>query len=120
MENTARAYYETFLLSGGEIGRAYLKLTQKLTPLRVACAGGRIPLDDNSGAGNNEEDDGSGDDDEPKKRKKKVQAFSDFSFTSKLNTLIKELQDIRAKDKMGEFLASLSARVITLVSSLTL
>ena len=86
-------------------------MTQKLTPLRVACAGGQVPLEDDNGAEDAAEGEGS-DDDEPKKRKKVV--FSDFAFVSKLQTLVTELQNIRTKDKTGK---SLALVVVTFVSA---
>ena len=99
LEKKARKYYVSFKNNGGQIGKHYLKLTQMLVPLRVACAGGKVPLDDGSHT------DGSGDDDEPQTRKKKVQKFSDFVFQSKLQALIKELESVRTKDKTGEILS---------------
>jgi len=116
LENSARDFYVRFKQENGHIGSNYLKLTQKLTPLRVACAGGQIPLEDTSVA-EKEHDDGSGEpgengedgesgDEKPKKKRKKVQVFSDFAFLSKLQTLIKELEDVRTKDKTGELVSN--------------
>ena len=105
MENDARAYYEKEKEKDGPIGRHYLKLIQKLTPLRTACAGGQIPLDDDSANTGGGVHDGS--DDEPKQRKKKkAQRFSDFCFSSKLQALVKELESVRSKDKTGESVLS--------------
>jgi len=101
LENSARSFYENFVLNGKDIGTSYLKLSQKLTPLRVACAGGKVPLEDTAVVEDNEEMDS--DEDEPKKGKK-VQQFSDFAFTSKLKTLIEELQSVRTKDKTSKCL----------------
>jgi hypothetical protein len=68
-------------------------------PLRIACAGGRIPLDDVPTE--NEDEDGNDDDedDAPKKRKPKV--FSEFAFTSKVKTLVSELERLRTDDPTG-------------------
>jgi len=58
LEKAAREYYETFKASSKhELSRHYLKLTQKLTPLRIACAGGQIPLDDPADADADEQND---------------------------------------------------------------
>ena len=76
MESVARQFYENLVKSGKDIGKNYLKVTSQLVPLRVACAGGRVPLDNTSGT---EPDDEAPDGDVPKKRKK-VQKFSDFVF----------------------------------------
>jgi SNF2 family DNA or RNA helicase len=100
LESVARIFYEDLVKSGGEIGRNYLKLTSQLLPLRVACAGGNVPLDDTNGA---ESEDEAPDSEVPKKRKK-VQKFSDFAFTSKLKTLIAELEAVRTKDPTAKCL----------------
>ena len=100
LESVARTFYENLVQSGKEIGKNYLKLTSQLVPLRVACAGGKVPLDDTSEA---EPGDEPPDGDVPKKRKK-VQKFSDFAFTSKLNTLIAELEAVRTKDPTAKCL----------------
>ena len=130
LENSARDFYVRFKQENGHIGSNYLKLTQKLTPLRVACAGGQVPLEDTRVAGKKEEeDDGSGEpgetgeDDEsgeekPKKKRKKVQVFSDFAFVSKLQTLIKELKDVRTKDKTGELVSNYFLYYFVVVPSL--
>ena len=106
LENGARAFYQNFKATTGQISKHYLKLTQKLSPLRIACAGGCLPLDDDGSTDNPDEgeQDGSDDDidDGPQKRKKKEQKFSDFSFSSKLQTLVHELETVREKDKTGE------------------
>ncbi len=69
------------------LSRHYLKLIQMLVPLRVACAGGHIPL---TADGDDEEDDVP-----VTEKKKKKQVFSEFSFKRKLNFLIRELKKIR-------------------------
>jgi hypothetical protein len=87
----------------GPISRHFLALTQKLMPLRIACAGGRVPLDDVPTDAEKEDEDGNNDDDEsedaPKKRKPKK--FSKFAFTSKLKTLVSELERLRTDDPTG-------------------
>jgi hypothetical protein len=69
------------------LSRHYLKLIQMLVPLRVACAGGHIPL--------TADDEDEENDDPVTKKKKKKQVFSEFSFKHKLNVLIRELEKIR-------------------------
>jgi hypothetical protein len=69
----------------------YFKLTQKLRPLRIACAGGRIPHTVDSST--DDEDDDESDDElteEPKTR-----TFVGPRFQSKFNALIRELERIR-------------------------
>jgi hypothetical protein len=101
----------------GPISRHFLALTQKLMPLRIACAGGRIPLGDVPAETEEEDDEGNNDDeddddeDAPKKRKPKK--FSKFAFTSKLKTLVSELERLRTDDPTGTF------RVWCLASSIT-
>lgn len=60
--------------------------------MRVACSGGKYPLD----AVADDEDDleAEGGD----KRKKAPVVYSDFAFTSKFKTLLKELENIRDED----------------------
>ena len=78
LENAAREYYETFKASSKhELSRHYLKLTQKLTPLRIACAGGQIPLDDDPADADADEQNDSDveDGDNAKKGKKTAKVF---------------------------------------------
>jgi SNF2 family DNA or RNA helicase len=66
----------------------YLKFSQKLTHMRVACSGGCVPW----GNANPEEDD----EDRSVVQKKEIK-YSDFHFTAKFNALIQMLE--RAKDE---------------------
>jgi len=100
LEESARTYYENFVSSGKDIGRNYLRLTRKIEPMRVACAGGRIPLED---TGAEDADDDASNSDMPKKVKK-VQKFSAFAFESKLKTLIGELRKVRTNDATSKCL----------------
>jgi len=103
LEKAAREYYETFKASSKhELSRHYLKLTQTLTPLRIACAGGQIPIDPADADADEQNDSDVEDGDTPKKRKK-TPTFSDFVFTSKLKTLVSELERVREKDSTGKF-----------------
>ena len=102
MEATALAAYVNLKGNGDRIGKHQIYLMSKLTPLRTACAGGKVPLDDfkeNSkpdtntyGATDSEND---SNENEPK--------FSHFAFTSKLNALISKLENIRERDETGTY-----------------
>jgi hypothetical protein len=76
----------------GPLSRHYLALTQKLMPLRIACAGGRIPLGDVPTETEEKVKDGNNDDEdkdsEDTPKNKKPKKFSKFAFTSKLQTLV--------------------------------
>jgi SNF2 family DNA or RNA helicase len=101
----------------GPIGRHFLALTQKLMPLRIACAGGRIPLDDVPIESEEKDEDGNDDDNdedsEDAPKKKKPKKFSKFAFTSKLKTLVSELERLRTDDPTGTFRVwSLVLRVV--------
>jgi hypothetical protein len=118
LETTARAYYQALKdREKGPISRHFLALTQKLMPLRIACAGGRVPLDDvpieteeEDEEGNNDDED---DEDEDAPKKKKPKKFSKFAFTSKLKTLVSELERLRIDDPTG------TCRVCCLASGVT-
>ena len=69
-----------------DLSKHYLKLSQKLTPMRVACSGGHFPLE--ADAVNATEDDTT-----PKKKSSKK--YSDFCFTSKFHVLVTELKRVR-------------------------
>jgi hypothetical protein len=117
LEKIARDFYNTFkLTSWHELSRHYLRLTQKLTPLRIACSGGQVPLDDVSDDGAEDE---AHDDEEGggKPKGKKPVQFSDFAFKSKLQTLVSELQRVRDEDSTGKqlpgvILLTLSSNVL--------
>jgi SNF2 family DNA or RNA helicase len=90
LDNQAKEFYVEFKARNRQkLSSHYLKLSQKLTPMRVACSGGRVPLDNT----NPEEDD----EDESVVQKKKEIKYSDFCFTAKFNALIQMLK--RAKDE---------------------
>lgn len=93
LEATARDFYQGIKCkNGGSLGRHFLLLTQKLMPLQTACAGGRMPLDT---------DEEEKEDTEDGSRKKKERKFSGFAFTSKLKTLVVELERTRTIDPTG-------------------
>jgi hypothetical protein len=99
LETEARDRYTEFkLLKGHELSKHYLALSQKLTPMRVACAGGNIPLNETGEADENEGVDEDGD--LPKKAKKEKK-YSDFAYRSKLDSLVAELELIRTSSLNG-------------------
>ena len=132
LEKAAQDFYRDFRNSHSNLhGKFCLKLTQKLTPMRVACAGGKIPLEAPASEDAKEEEAASddtemkgeeatkaaaakdkegGDDDSsetegtPRKREKKEVIYSDFAFTAKVKTLIEELSAARDKDPSSKSL----------------
>ena len=102
LEKTALDFYKNFRATNhkSNLGKHYLKLTQKLTPMRVACAGGKIPLDDVAldEAVLDDADEEKSDQETQKKKGKTVKQYSEFVFKSKLNKLVEELKAARDKD----------------------
>jgi SNF2 family DNA or RNA helicase len=114
LDDAARDFYIRFKANKGhKLSKHYLLLTQKLMPLRIAAAGGRVPLDDDkegdhSEDSDNEEEEQEAEEEEeaetPKKKKKakKKQNFSDFVYKSKFNALLDELKRARDDDPNGK------------------
>jgi hypothetical protein len=99
VETAAQEHYKEFKMSKGhELSKHYLALSQKLTPMRVACAGGKIPLNETAEADENALADEDGD---VPKNVKKEKKFSDFAFRSKLDALVAELELIRTSSPNG-------------------
>lgn len=99
LEVSAREFYVSFKsLHGQSFGKHYLKLLQKLAPLRTSCSGGQVSVDDYCAENLKKSNDH---DDENEVDNK--QLFSDFSFESKLSILIAELERIRIDDKTCEY-----------------
>lgn len=97
LETAAQDYYEEFKLTKGhELSKHYLALSQKLTPMRIACAGGKIPLNNTEEAGEDE-----GVEEKLPKKAKKEKKFSDFAFRGKLDSLVAELELIRTNSPNG-------------------
>lgn len=100
-ENKALKFYVNFRRRHAKsLSKHFLRLKAKLTQVRIACAGGRVPLDDHNATETEEHEEahpeeelGSGN----KKKAKSVQ-FSDFAFKSKVARLISELKDARDKE----------------------
>jgi hypothetical protein len=112
LDDAARNFYCLFKAKKGhQLSKHYLLLTQKLMPLRIAAAGGRVPLDDENGSFPDDSDDEEKEEEEskdstteaPKKKKeKKEQRFSDFVYKSKFNALLDELKRARDDDPNGK------------------
>jgi hypothetical protein len=94
IERAALDFYIGFKSShGSKLSSHFLKISQKLTPMRVACSGGKYPLDDTEDVDNGDDDEA-----ETKKQKKKVVKYSDFVFKSKFEKLLVELKRNRDED----------------------
>lgn len=99
LDNAARKRYKEFKLSKGhELSKHYLALSQKLTPMRIACAGGKILLNETEEADENK---GVDEEDDLPKKAKKEKKYSDFVFRSKLDSLVAELELIRTSSPNG-------------------
>jgi hypothetical protein len=108
LESEAISFYASFRCEHGhELQKHYLKLIQRLIPLRVACAGGHVPLyeeDDNQKEVAEDSDDESEDGGRPKKKNsRKPKSFTEFAYTSKLLALIGELERVQNEDPSGMF-----------------
>ena len=121
LESEAISFYTTFRCKNGhELQKHYLKLIQRLIPLRIACAGGRVPLyeeEDNENEDEEGSDDGSeGDVRRKKKSTRKLKSFTEFAYTSKLLALIGELERVQTEDPSGTFCLSKRIRGRTATS----
>jgi SNF2 family DNA or RNA helicase len=100
LDSAAKTFYTEFKSSHlHELSSHYLKLSQKLTPMRVACSGGRTPLGDGHTDKDEDIDEGI-----PAARKKSEVQYSDFCFTAKFNVLIRELKRARDNDPTSKSL----------------
>lgn len=92
LEDRAREFYKEFrnLHDVDDLGKHYVILTQKLMPLRVACAGGKILEEDHHDEIVNETALNSND---PK--------YSKLVFTSKVSKLLALLKNVRDSDPSG-------------------
>lgn len=108
LDDKARKFYVTFKAAHRhDLSSYYLKLSQKLTPMRIACSGGFVPQEETA---NNDQGDGKDDvgEDEnkpsKKSRHKKQIKYGDFAFTSKFKALLTELERIRDEDPTSKSL----------------
>ena len=76
------------------MSKHFLRVSQKLMPLRVASAGGKYPI---VAAATDKDDEG---DDDTKKPAAKE--YSEFEFTSKFRVLLEELETIRDTENTCE------------------
>ena len=116
LEKQALYWYTQFRKSETKShGKHFLKLTQKLTPMRIACAGGNIPIDDTETNEGGDEDDSATEDTSDEnnddenagvtgKKKRKEVVYSDFAFQSKMKKLIEELALAREQDPSSKSL----------------
>lgn len=110
IEKKAQTFYLEFRAShSSTMSKHFLKISQKLTPLRVACSGGKYPLEDEIKGDNSDDDTDTEDDDDEDGQNKKKKAplpkvYSKFAFTSKFRVLLKELQLIRDTDNSSKSL----------------
>jgi SNF2 family DNA or RNA helicase len=103
LEETAQAFYKGFNKS--MVSRSYLALTSRLLPLRVACAGGKTPLQEQMRTPYLDAEDNNTDDEEDEGiEPKKVVRLSEYAFTSKMKRLIQEMVAIRAEDSKSKIL----------------
>lgn len=103
IEKKAKQFYLSFRAQhASTMSKYFLKVSQKLTPLRVACSGGKYPLEDEDKINDHDTDmeDNDSDDEDQKKKKKKpaVKIYSEFAFKSKFRFLLQELESIRDND----------------------
>ena len=116
IEKQVQDWYLQFRLANKkQMSKYFLKVSSKLLPLRIACSGGKYPIYDYS---DDDEENGDGDGDaedvvdvqnvdgndgeegggKVKKKKSKETVYSKFSFNTKFNILLEELQKIRDKE----------------------
>eukprot|EP00429_Kryptoperidinium_foliaceum_P043107 CAMPEP_0176102834 /NCGR_PEP_ID=MMETSP0120_2-20121206/51588_1 /TAXON_ID=160619 /ORGANISM="Kryptoperidinium foliaceum, Strain CCMP 1326" /LENGTH=1287 /DNA_ID=CAMNT_0017436909 /DNA_START=94 /DNA_END=3957 /DNA_ORIENTATION=- len=101
LEKSAHDFYVSFRRKiGRDITKHYLKIMTKILPLRVACAGGKYPIPEESEK-IEEGEDGTADEETKVKAPKK---YSSFVFTSKLKVLVAELEKIRDTDPSSKSL----------------
>ena len=98
LEKEAKEFYINFrAIHGADITKHYLKISSKLMPLRVACAGGKYPI--NTAPQPEPVDDDMIEDETTKPRApKRPKEYSKFIFESKFQYLIEELEEIRDED----------------------
>jgi hypothetical protein len=119
LEKAARDFYINFRdIHGADITKHYFKVSSKLMPLRVACAGGKYPI--NPAPQSEPADDAMADDETTKQKSiKRPKEYSKFIFESKFQYLIKELEKIRDKDpssKYYDFVLALKLSVLEILS----
>ena len=107
LDAQAKSFYLNFKAAHElDLSSYYLTLSQKLTPMRVACSGGFFPLDEGESIGaDGQEEEEEGMNGRPQRGlKKKVVKYSELAFTSKFKVLLSELERIRDEDPTSKSL----------------
>ncbi|CAB9505789.1 regulator of chromatin subfamily A member 3-like 1 [Seminavis robusta] len=105
LETKALEWYTDFKSRHSKLSKYYVRLQAKLMQTRIACAGGKYPLDDVENVEGAIEDEDEDSDEEEGKSKKKAQVkYSDFAFKSKCKRLIQELKHARDNDPTSKSL----------------
>lgn len=88
------------------MSKHFLKVSSALSPLRVACSGGKYPLEGEKKDIDKDDDDTDMEDDDVQKKKKVLSAklYSEFAFTSKFRVLLEKLETIRDTDASSKSL----------------
>jgi len=96
IEKEAQEWYLEFRATNrSSISKHFLKLSSRLTPMRIACSGGKYPID--SEERNDEGSECSIPTDVDTKRTNRS-VYSKFEFKSKLNKLLAELERIKVEE----------------------
>ena len=117
IEKEAQDWYLKFRsVNVKKMSKYYLKVSSKLTPLRIACSGGKYPIySENDNAEDAVDEDSKGMDinmdadkngEKKQKTKKKTTretVYSKFVFKSKFNALLAQLKKIRDKEPNCKF-----------------
>ena len=126
IEKEAQDWYLKFRSANlSKMSKHFLKISSRLTSLRVACSGGNYPLylEDQ-----NQEDDKDtaimgvntdGDENMEKKKTKKNTVYSKFVFKSKFKTLLAELESIKTKEpdcKLISFVFKMVRNILSHIS----
>lgn len=100
IDNATRLWYLNFRLKHlSKMSSHFLKVSSKLTSLRIACSGGRYPLLDVD----------TDDDDNENAKQRKAPVYSNFVFESKLNTLLVHLKKYRDNEPECKSFAMLNS-----------
>ena len=120
LEKAARDFYINFRASHyAEITKHYLKISSKLMPLRVACAGGKYPI--NTAPQPEQADDDMADEETTKQKSiKRPKEYSKFIFESKFQCLIEELEEIRDEDPSSKYCDFVLALKLSIIEHLSL
>ena len=120
LEKEAKEFYINFrAIHGADITKHYLKISSKLMPLRVACAGGKYPI--NTAPQPEPVDDDMIEDETTKQRAtKRPKEYSKFIFESKFQCLIEELEEIRDEDPSSKYCDFVLALKLSIIEHLSL